>query len=55
MRGDAGVGGDEQRLSQIVWILFLKIFDYQEEEWELTQDNYARHFSIFSWMYSPSL
>ncbi len=25
MRGDAGVGGDEQRLSQIVWILFLKI------------------------------
>lgn len=41
MRGDAGVGGDEQRLSQIVWILFLKIFDYKEEEWELTQDNYA--------------
>ncbi len=40
MRGDAGVGGDEQRLSQIVWILFLKIFDYKEEEWELTQDNY---------------
>ena len=39
MRGDAGVGGDEQRLSQIVWILFLKIFDYKEEEWELTQDN----------------
>ena len=36
MRGDAGVGGDEQRLSQIVWILFLKIFDYKEEEWELT-------------------
>lgn len=41
MRGDAGVGGDEQRLSQIVWILFLKIFDYKEEEWELTQDDYA--------------
>ena len=38
MRGDAGVGGDEQRLSQIVWILFLKIFDYKEEEWELTRE-----------------
>lgn len=40
MRGDAGVGGDEQRLSQIVWILFLKIFDYKEEEWELTKEKY---------------
>lgn len=40
MRGDAGVGGDEQRLSQIVWILFLKIFGYKEEEWELTKENY---------------
>ena len=26
MRGDAGVDGDAQRLSQIVWILFLEIF-----------------------------
>ena len=25
MRGDAGVGGDEQRLSQIVWILFFEV------------------------------
>ena len=41
MRGDAGVGGDEQRLSQIVWILFLKIFDYKEEEWELTREDYV--------------
>lgn len=41
MRGDAGVGGDEQRLSQIVWMLFLKIFDYKEEEWELTKDSYT--------------
>ncbi|GAA6310370.1 class I SAM-dependent DNA methyltransferase [Intestinibacter bartlettii] len=40
MRGDAGVGGDEQRLSQIVWILFLKIFDYKEEEWKYTKDDY---------------
>lgn len=39
MRGDSGVDGDAQRLSQIVWILFLKIFDYKEEEWEL-DDSY---------------
>ncbi len=40
MRGDSGVDGDAQRLSQIVWILFLKIFDYKEEEWEL-EGNYT--------------
>ena len=40
MRGDAGVDGDAQRLSQIVWILFLKIFDYTEENWEYTEDDY---------------
>lgn len=40
MRGDAGVGGDEQRLSQMIWILFLKIFDYKEEEWEMIKENY---------------
>lgn len=40
MRGDAGVGGDEQRLSQMIWILFLKIFDHKEKEWEITKDNY---------------
>lgn len=38
MRGDSGVDGDAQRLSQIVWILFLKVFDYKEEEWELERD-----------------
>lgn len=31
MRKDAGVDGDAQRLSQISWLLFLKIFDAQEE------------------------
>jgi type I restriction enzyme M protein len=40
MRGDAGVGGNEQRLMQTVWVLFLKIFDYKEEEWELEIDDY---------------
>ena len=40
MRNDAGVGGDEQRLSQIIWILFLKVFDDKEKEWEFTKEEY---------------
>jgi len=40
MRKDVGVDGDAQRLSQLVWMLFLKIFDDRENEWELLQDNY---------------
>ncbi len=40
MRKDVGVDGDAQRLSQLVWLLFLKIFDDRETEWELLQDNY---------------
>ena len=30
MRPDPGIDGTAQRLSQIVWILFLKIFDYKK-------------------------
>ncbi len=40
MRKDAGVDGDAQRLGQLSWLLFLKIFDAQEEQLELEQDNY---------------
>jgi type I restriction enzyme M protein len=40
MRNDAGVNGDAQRIEQIVWILFLKIYDAKEEEWELINDDY---------------
>jgi len=40
MRNDAGVNGDAQRIEQIVWILFLKIYDAKEEEWELINDTY---------------
>ena len=35
MRQDAGVDGDAQRISQLVWMLFLKIFDDREEELEI--------------------
>ncbi len=40
MRKDAGVDGDAQRLGQMSWLLFLKIFDAQEEALEFEQDNY---------------
>jgi len=40
MRKDAGVDGDAQRISQMVWMLFLKIFADKEEEWELTVEDY---------------
>lgn len=40
MRKDAGVDGDAQRLGQMSWLLFLKIFDGQEQQLEFEQDNY---------------
>jgi len=39
MRKDAGVDGDAQRLGQLSWLLFLKIFDAQEENLEFEQEN----------------
>lgn len=41
MRKDVGVDGDAQRIGQLVWMLFLKIFDDKEQEWELLNDNYV--------------
>lgn len=40
MRQDSGVDGDAQRIGQLTWLLFLKIFDALEEELELTRDHY---------------
>jgi type I restriction enzyme M protein len=40
MRKDTGVDGDAQRISQMVWMLFMKIFADKEEEWSITIDNY---------------
>ncbi len=40
MRKDAGIDGDAQRLGQMSWLLFLKVFDAQEEELELEMDDY---------------
>src|SRR5450830_1893198 len=41
MRQDSGVDGDAQRISQLTWLLFLKVFDALEEELELTRDSYT--------------
>ena len=40
MRNDAGVDGDAQRISQMTWMLFLKVYDAKEQLWELNDENY---------------
>ena len=40
MRNDAGINGDAQRIEQIAWLLFLKVYDAQEEDWEFDDDDY---------------
>lgn len=53
MRKDVGVDGDAQRISQLAWLLFLKIFDDREQEWELMVPNYrsplAEHLRWCNW------
>lgn len=41
MREDAGVDGDAQRISQLVWLIFLKVVDTKEEEYELYNEDYV--------------
>lgn len=40
MRNDAGINGDAQRIEQIAWLLFLKVYDAKEEDWEFEDENY---------------
>ena len=40
MRNDAGINGDAQRIEQLAWILFLKVYDKKEEGWEWDDPNY---------------
>ncbi len=40
MRKDAGVDGDAQRISQLGWMLFLKIFEDSEADLELARRDY---------------
>ena len=40
MRQDAGINGDAQRIEQLTWMLFLKVYDDAESVWELMDDEY---------------
>ena len=40
MRGD-DLSGTVQYLKQMIWMIFLKIYDAQEEKWELLEDDYT--------------
>lgn len=40
MRKDAGLDGDAQRISQLVWMLFIKIFSDKEKGWQKSIKNY---------------
>ena len=57
MRKDVGVDGDAQRISQLVWMFFLKIFDDREAELELLEDNYQsplpEHLRWRNWAADP--
>lgn len=57
MRKDVGVDGDAQRISQLVWMLFLKIFDDRELELEVLEDKYKsplpEHMRWRSWAIDP--
>jgi len=57
MRKDVGVDGDAQRISQLVWMFFLKIFDDREDELELLEDNYKsplpKHLRWRTWAKDP--
>ena len=40
MRNDAGINGDAQRIEQIAWMLFLKVYDAKEQDWEFDDATY---------------
>lgn len=41
MRNDAGINGDAQRIEQIAWMLFLKVYDEKEKDWEMDENDYV--------------
>lgn len=40
MRNDAGINGDAQRIEQIAWMLFLKVYDTKEHDWDMDENDY---------------
>src|SRR5437868_13106564 len=57
MRKDAGTYGDAQRLEQLGWMFFLKIFDDREKEMAVIRDNYKsplpKHLRWSAWATDP--
>jgi type I restriction enzyme M protein len=57
MRKDVGVDGDAQRISQLVWMFFLKIFDDHEKELETIEEGYRSllpdHMRWRNWAKNP--
>jgi hypothetical protein len=57
MRQDVGVDGDAQRISQLCWMFFLKIIDDQDQDLELTRDDYRspilREYQWRTWAADP--
>ena len=49
MRKDVGVDGDAQRIGQLVWLLFLKIWDDREQELALIEDHYRSPLMDVRW------
>ena len=47
MRNDAGINGDAQRIEQIAWMLFLKVYDTKEQDWEFDDDTYKQDIDNF--------
>ena len=41
MREDTGINGDAQRIEQLGWMIFIKVFSDKEQEMELMIDNYV--------------
>ena len=41
MRNDAGINGDAQRIEQIAWMLFLKVYDSKESDWRFDDKDYV--------------
>ena len=39
-RLDQGINGDAQRIEQLTWMLFLKIYDDKEYDWEAMDEEY---------------
>ena len=50
MRKDVGVDGDAQRIGQLVWLLFLKIWNDREQELELLEEGFVSPLVDVTWV-----